>query len=238
MRKPGAQWTAGWEEYVRGSVVSKHAALIVQTFLVSTFARSSKHQDDDADSVDVSDATAEVAPLKLDSIGAISLLEEQLNCRKEEGPGLHRHGRANITSKALWSSDAGRGASADSMPFNEYGPMFLVQYAQHKLDKRIRENSAEVATPFGGATQPTAEFYANASDRTNDRFLTHLQSEKVKPNHEQLQCLTCIANRLNYERRRKQGIIGEQQRPEEEPMLDLIHGSPGTGKNQVIKCLR
>ena len=68
--------------------------------------------------------------------------------------------------------------------------------------------------------------------------MTRLHPEKVKPNDGQLQFLTCAANRLKHERRREQGIIGEHQQPEEEPMLDRIHGYPGTSKSKIIKWLR
>ena len=131
-----AQWAAHWEEYVRGNVVSKHAARIIQTLLLSTFEQSNQIQNDDAESVGVSDAEAEIKPLKLDRMGAKMRLQEQSSCKVEDGPGLQKHRRANAINIALWAPDAGRGASAVSRPIGERGPMFALQCAQHELDKR------------------------------------------------------------------------------------------------------
>ena len=100
------------------------------------------------------------------------------------------------------------------------------------------DNDSDVAMPSGGATHPRAELYAEPTNRTIDRFLAALQPGQVKANHEQLPFLTCAADRLTYERRRGQSIIGEPQQPNEEPMLNLIHASPGTNKSQIINWLR
>ena len=53
-------WQQAWDEYIRGNVVSKHAARLVQTFLVMKFAGNDNAPSADDDAVDDSDAEGDI----------------------------------------------------------------------------------------------------------------------------------------------------------------------------------
>ena len=59
----------------------------------------------------------------------------------------------------------------------------------------------------------------------------------IRPNDEQFAVLEAVANRIKHEMRQEQSE-GRVVADDTEPMLDLIHGFPGTGKSEVIKWLQ
>ena len=70
-------------------------------------------------------------------------------------------------------------------------------------------------------------------------WLSALQSEIERPTAEQFALLTKVSERVLLEiRLEKEGIRlckGHPRREaEEQPLLGLCHGSPGTGKSRVI----
>ena len=58
------QWMNTWSEYVRGHIVSKSAAQLIQSFLLNTFASSSANDDSESEA-DASEDDPDVPPLKL-----------------------------------------------------------------------------------------------------------------------------------------------------------------------------
>ena len=154
------------------------------------------------------------------------------------GPKLKRadafskqYDRAMQISKYLWTSPAAARPAIDSL--SAEGPMHPIQYAQHRLDKRSKQNTGERPTqPFQGTTAPKAYFYAGASAQDVDGFLQERQHRKLKPNVEQFAVLQGVAKRITSEMRREQSKHPEIENAAEEPMLDLIHGLPGTGKKR------
>ena len=68
------QWTKAWDEYIRGEVVSKHCARLIQTFLTNTMARPSEETTDERDA-DASDLDEEVPPLRLNLSMARSVIK-------------------------------------------------------------------------------------------------------------------------------------------------------------------
>ena len=60
-------WVNTWSEYVRGNIVIKSAARIIQSFLLNTFASSSPNTDDIEREADATEDEREIPPLKLSS---------------------------------------------------------------------------------------------------------------------------------------------------------------------------
>ena len=70
-------------------------------------------------------------------------------------------------------------------------------------------------------------------------WLTELtRRQTLKPNKKQFAILKRVAQRLQYEMRQEQNSVTDSSSPDEEPMFDLIHGFPGTGKREVIAWLK
>ena len=58
------QWMNTWPEYVRGHIVSKSAAQLIQSFLLNTFTSSSTNDNSESEA-DASEDDPDVPPLKL-----------------------------------------------------------------------------------------------------------------------------------------------------------------------------
>ena len=58
-------WIRAWDEYVRGNVVSHHAALLIRRFLLDAMACSGKAADDAQSEADASADEEELPPLKV-----------------------------------------------------------------------------------------------------------------------------------------------------------------------------
>ena len=71
-------WKQIWNEYIRENVVSKHAARIIQTFLVNSFSGSSNIHSAEDDNVDDSDADADIPPLTFTREEAQALLNREM----------------------------------------------------------------------------------------------------------------------------------------------------------------
>ena len=242
-----ADWPAAWDEYIRGDIVSKHAARIIKTFLVNTFGASGDNRGDDVESVDASDVDDDIPPLRITIEDARALVNMQLatpdsqTTTKSRGFGEKRgaytqqYDRAMQISKSLFASNAARLATAG---LNIDGPMHPIQYAQHKLNVRRKPEKEEQSYPFRGATAPKAElYYTEARCLDVNSWLVEVAQRQVEPNIEQLSILQGVAHRIKEEMGEEQSITKGPNPTDEEPLLDLVHGLPGTGKTEVIKWL-
>ena len=137
-------------------------------------------------------------------------------------------------SSSLWSSGAVRSASARASSLDADGSWPAANYKQHKLNKCKKQEEAQHTQPFRGPTAPKVSFYASTDARNIDEWLAEVKRRKeVKPTAEQFAILKGVTRRIKYEMRREQAAESLPQ-PDDEPMLDLIHGLPGTGKSEVI----
>ena len=71
-------WKQAWAEYIREDVVSKHAARIIQTFLVNSLSGSGNIHSTDDDNVDDSGADADIPPLTFTKEDAQALLNREI----------------------------------------------------------------------------------------------------------------------------------------------------------------
>ena len=131
-------WAQACAEYIRGDVVSKHAARIIQTFLVSIVGGSENSHSADNDDVDDSDVDADIPPLTFSKEGARALLNRQLTAEAQtirKSSYRDQYSRAMQISSCLWSSDAVHTAIAKAAPAEPDGSWPAANHRQHKLDK-------------------------------------------------------------------------------------------------------
>ena len=78
--------------------------------------------------------------------------------------------------------------------------------------------------------------WQNKANSSNlDTVLTDICARKEPPNSEQRNLLEAFVERLKTERLED---IEHKSLKETEPLFDIIHGYPGTGKSRVIAWLR
>ena len=135
-------WKQTWTEYIREDVVSKHAARIIQTFLVNSLSGSSNIHSAEDDNVDDSDADADIPPSTFTREEAQALLNRDLPTqltgdkkKTRKSAYADQYGRAMHISSCLWSSGAVRSASARTSSLDADGSWPAANYKQHKLNK-------------------------------------------------------------------------------------------------------
>ena len=96
--------------------------------------------------------------------------------------------------------------------------------------------TAAAAAPFQEERHAAATWHRDDAAITVDHVLRDMQQSEEPPNSQQLAFLKHFARRLKVE------ILEMKQRTCEastqEPLLDLVHGFPGTGKSKVIGWMR
>ena len=142
-------------------------------------------------------------------------------------------------SSCLWSSHAVPAGSAEVNFAEPEGAWPAANHRQHKVDKSKKREEPPQQHPFRGATAPKVNLYASAAILSMDTWLAEIQRrEPVKPNAKQFAIVAIVARRIKYEMLQEQAPVPGPRADDEEPMLDLIHGLPGTGKSEVIVWLK
>ena len=116
--------------------------------------------------------------------------------------------------------------------------MFEETFQEHLSALAVRgRNSSICEAPFDEKRDAAAAFNAaDHSTTTIDQAMASITSSLKKPNQKQLEFLEHFVRRLKVEWLEKhQGTINETP---EEPLQDLIHGFPGTGKSAMIGWMR
>ena len=136
--------------------------------------------------------------------------------------------------QAIWSTPDNEISAEDKLlP----GHMFEDNYGDHidALTVSTKQRNLNTA-PFDLARNEAANWNKDRASQSIDEVMTKIMSEKEKPNAEQENFLKHFVSRLKLE------VLEMQQRrtneAEQEPLLDLIHGFPGTGKSAVIAWMR
>ena len=116
--------------------------------------------------------------------------------------------------------------------------MFEETFQEHLSALAVRgRNSRICQAPFDEKRDAAATF--NAADHSTTTIDTAMASTTLsskKPNQKQLEFLEHFVRRLKVEWMEKhQGTINVNP---DEPLLDLIHGFPGTGKSAAIGWMR
>ena len=249
-------WHKAWDEYVRGRVVSDTAARLIQCFLLKTIAASgATEREDDKSDADESAEEHDLPRLKL-SASALRGILAPPNLVVEEDCDVDEKGTHKKTQKFLQSSKKTSlrheynksmeiGSAVWSTPPTEKaavekrcpGHMYEDEVKEHIAARRIRkEKKGDVNAPFNEERNAAAFKYTKAADGTIDDVFKEILEDKEKPNAEQKAFLQHFVRRLKIE------VVEARQQTQgkgsEEPLLDMIHGFPGTGKSLVISWMR
>jgi hypothetical protein len=251
------QWHTTWNAYVRGHVVSHTAAQLIQSFLLKTLAVSGGHENNDEHSeADKSDEDTDVLPLRLSRAGLKEVLapaclasgaENKSAADDEQHPasgklkrGLKRHSlqseydRSIRTGCAVWATpETGKAADERKAP----GHMFEDKVEEILAGKRTSTAEAESShAPFDEQRNAAATWDASDAERTLDSTLASILAAEERPNAEQAAILQHVVRRLKLEvMEQRQRRIGSSV---QQPLLDVVHGFPGTGKSRVIAWMR
>ena len=247
-------WAAAWEEYVRGHVVSKTAADLIQSFLLKTMAVGGKSNDSDESEADQPEDDPDVPALRLSRSALLDLIAPNFakldsknaaagsepastgtklkaSVKKQMKEGNYE--RSIAIGQAVWSTPDIEVKAEDR---GNPGHMFEDSFQDHIAALSTASAKADKFTaPFDPERNAAANWNqpnaGNDLDATMDRIMT----AQDRPNREQEAFLRHFSRRLKL-------IVLEMQQGRinstaEEPLLDLIHGFPGTGKSAVpTKC--
>ena len=90
--------------------------------------------------------------------------------------------------------------------------------------------------PYSGKTLPSAMLYPSNPVVNFDAWLRELRDREVAPTEHQLDFLKSLIHRVQVEAEAEQA--GRQKHVQQEPLFEMIHGVPGSGKSQLIAWIR
>ena len=100
----------------------------------------------------------------------------------------------------------------------------------------MSEESTNEDIPYSGRTLPGANLYPlHSAGKLQDRIAS-LMIRDIKPTEEQRTVLEARVERVEVEAQEEQS--GTRETSEQEPLFDLVHGFPGTGKTELIFWIR
>ena len=250
-------WHRAWEEYVRGHVVSESAACLIRSFLLKTIAASGAT----GDAADNSDADAsgddpDLPPLRLSAAtlrqvlspsttNQVDVLEQDLRVDPKMGDKLKQKAKTTIMKSEYQKSiEIGRavwltpGSDEPVIEKGCPGDMYQNEYSDHIAARRVLKETANSANaPFNVERNAAATWFSSEeAGATIDALFSTIMQEEEKPNPEQKSFLQHFVRRLKVEI--VEARLQMQNSSSEEPLLDIIHGFPGTGKSRVIGWMR
>jgi len=249
-------WKNAWDQYVQGNVVSQSGAKLIQRFLLSTMISRKKSDDDEQSGAATSEEESDLKPLELSSAKFHELLQtvairssinekviisaianakvgkERLNKIKTR---MEEYNASLRIGERIWKTDT---SSAPECKRACTGHMFEDTFQEHLSALAVRgRNSSICEAPFDEKRDAAATFNAaDHSTTTIDQAMASITSSSKKPKQKQLEFLEHFVRRLKVEWMEKhQCTINVNP---DEPLLDLIHGFPGTGKSAMIAWMR
>ena len=243
-------WAAAWDEYVRGHVVSKTAADLIQSFLLKTMAVGGKSNDSDESEADQPEDDPDVPALRLSQSALHELVAPNFanlqakNAAADSEPSATgakfkasvkkqlkegNYERSIAIGQAVWSTpDTSVKAGDRSNP----GHMFEDSFQDHIAALSTASAKADKFTaPFDEKRNAAANWNQPNAGNNIDTAMDKIMTAHDRPNREQEAFLRHFVRRLKLVvLEMQQGCINSTA---EEPLLDLIHGFPGTGKSAV-----
>ena len=143
-------WAGSWGRYIRGNVVSEHAARLIRRFLSLTLARSSyngRDSDDDAESgkEDMEGHGADPVKLKLDDLHQILRVKEACedDSEQKKEKEIDKLSKKTYSVRARWSVNF---SDADGEAWDSSGHRDTNQIEEYKTAaKSLGRNGGEQA---------------------------------------------------------------------------------------------
>ena len=160
---------------------------------------------------------------------------------KSVGSKLKKQDRLRLYQKSLligervWKTAPTNQSASER---HSAGHMFEDSFQNHvHALKRSRTNHGAKFTPFNEKRDAAAAFNQSGySCETLDAVMEGLMKNAKRPNTKQERFLRHFVKRLKFEWVEKHR--GDINSAKGEPLLDLVHGFPGTGKSAVIAWMR
>ena len=247
-------WERTWDAYVRGNVVSDAAAMLIRSFLLKTIAATGATMEEEKSSDEEDEPhDPEIPTVKLDASQFQQLLspcrdvsESQDESRelKKTGKKLQRHQRKKFfeeeyrksieIARAVWSTDS---QHREPRERRNPGHMYAEEYEEHlKAKTKQRCMSGVSKAPFDEERNAAASWNKPGASASLDAAFKDICAEKEPPNQEQRAFLIHFLRRLKLEVLEQQ--LQRVNESVEEPLLDVVHGFPGTGKSHLIHWMR
>ena len=245
------QWHTAWSQYVGGCVVSKSAAQLIQSFLIQTMAGTSSTQETGAGSDgQESEDDPEVPPLTLASDKLQGLIcpknqsfDNALHPEATTGQKLKKltkkrslqieHENSMRLAYGVWcTADDDKEARDRDCPGNKYAENF----EDHLAARRERTHKGHSSAPFNLERNAAASWHRQDGDKHLDKVLETILTLEDPPNTEQTTFLKHFVDRLKVELLER--LWRSTESTTQEPLLDLVHGFPGTGKSKLIEWMR
>ena len=249
------KWATAWDEYVRGKIVSKSARKIIQSFLLKTLAASGHENDEDESEAEHAYEDPEIPALHLSATALEKFLNPELDYEtsgksepwNEEANDVLRSGekfkkvlkrkmkedeyhRSIALGINLWQTPRSE-VSADDR--QEPGHMFADSFEDHIAALKNKDHKVlKTDAPFEEKRHTAAFWYEGNAANNLDIVFEKILRQKEPPNLEQRNFLKHFMTRLKIEILEMQ--MNTVNKSVEEPLLDLIHGFPGTGKSRLI----
>ena len=229
---PKQSWKAAWENYVRGNVVSVAAAQLIAGILRETsYGREVDTEEGQEEEVRKTH-TQSVPHLNVPpALFQEELVNGELQAKKKTTKQDVSYMRSNNISTSLWVTPP---ENIDAEARMEAGDMFAESYDAHLAAARIKPRKKDTTTyPLRPEQEPAATF-SKDPDRSLQRTLDAiLQGHSTytpdagAPTAQQTMFLKHFVARLRLEvRERRTDQINVTNA---EPLLDCVHGLPGTG---------
>eukprot|EP00959_Pyramimonas_sp_CCMP1952_P468773 9493788-Pyramimonas_sp.AAC.1 len=142
---------------------------------------------------------------------------------------LRRPAAPGIGTRNACTTDAGDRGSPGNMRENEYKDHLDALTLQTRDTDRFED-------PFNEKRCRNAMFNPSKDERSIDDALNAIMSGTKRPNRERLDFLEHFTKRLKIER--SEQVSDRVNDSSGEPLLDLVHGFPGTGKSAAIAWAR
>ena len=249
------KWATAWDEYVRGKIVSKYARKIIQSFLLKTLAASGHDHDEDESEAEHAYEDPEIPALHLSASALEKFLNPELTYEpsgksepwnEEENDVLRNGGKfKKVLQRKIKETEYHRSlalsinlwqTARSEIPIDDRqnpGHMFADSFEDHIAALKNKDHQVlKTDAPFEEKRHTAAFWYeGNAANNLDIVFEKNLKQEEA-PNLEQRNFLKHFMARLKIEIFEMQ--MNTVNQSVQEPLLDLIHGFPGTGKSRLI----
>ena len=249
------KWATAWDEYVRGKIVSKYSRKIIQSFLLKTLAASGHEHDEDESEAEQAYEDPEIPALRLSASALEKFLNPELTYEfsgksapgdEEATDGLGCGGKfKKVLQRKIKENEYHRSIAlginlwqtpGSEIPVNDQhkpGHMFADSFEDHIAALKNKDHQVlKTDAPFEEKRHTAAFWYEGNAANSLDIVFEKIVKQGEPPNLEQRNFLKHFMARLKVEVFEMQSNTVNQS--VQEPLLDLIHGFPGTGKSRLI----